>query len=85
MIQELASCADATGNALISITETDDEVLMKGTFFVVLVSPYRFDLECIVIRRTHFNDDPSSMMMTALWIPGITGHLHWYSKTSKSL
>jgi len=37
---ELASCADATGNALISITETDDEVLMKGTFFVVLVSPY---------------------------------------------
>merc|ERR1711892_1406986 len=37
---ELTACADAAGNALVSVTETDDSVLLEGTFFVELVSPY---------------------------------------------
>merc|ERR1711892_492640 len=37
---ELTACADADGNALVSVTETDDSVLLEGTFFVELVSPY---------------------------------------------
>ena len=40
MIQELTSCDDADGNALISVTETAETVLLEGTFFVELVSPY---------------------------------------------
>ena len=43
VIQELTSCADENGDALISVTETDAAVLLEGTFFVTLVSPYRFD------------------------------------------
>ena len=42
MIQELTSCDDAADNALISVTETDETVLLEGTLFVELVSPYRF-------------------------------------------
>jgi hypothetical protein len=37
---ELSSCADADGNALIEISESDDTVDLTGTFYVELVSPY---------------------------------------------
>ncbi len=36
----MTACADAAGDALVSVTETDDSVLLSGTFFVELVSPY---------------------------------------------
>jgi hypothetical protein len=37
---DLTECANAAGNGLVSVTETDDSVLLEGTFFVELVSPY---------------------------------------------
>lgn len=40
---DLTSCADADGDALISVTQTDGEdgqVLLEGTLFVEVVSPY---------------------------------------------
>jgi len=37
---DLTSCQDAAGNALISVTETAATVLLEGTLFVELVSPY---------------------------------------------
>ena len=37
---ELTSCADAGGSALITVSETADYVLLEGTFYVELVSPY---------------------------------------------
>ena len=40
MVQDLTSCQDAAGNALISVNETDEKVLLEGTLFVELVSPY---------------------------------------------
>jgi len=36
----LTSCTNFDGDALISVTETDDDVLLEGTFFVELVSPF---------------------------------------------
>jgi len=37
---ELTSCADSEGSALITVSETADAVLLEGTFYVELVSPY---------------------------------------------
>merc|ERR1711902_213119 len=37
---ELTACADAEGNALVSVTQTATSVSLSGTFFVELVSPY---------------------------------------------
>ena len=37
---ELTSCADAGGEQLITVSETADYVLLEGTFYVELVSPY---------------------------------------------
>ena len=37
---ELTSCTDAEGEGLVTVIETDDTVLLEGTFFVVVVSPY---------------------------------------------
>ena len=42
LFQELSSCADAEGNTLIAVTQSDDSVDLTGTFYVELVSPYRF-------------------------------------------
>jgi len=38
--KDLTSCQDAKGNSVISVTETAETILMEGTFFVELVSPY---------------------------------------------
>ena len=37
---ELRSCTDAEGQQLVTVTETADAVLLEGTFYVILVSPY---------------------------------------------
>ncbi len=36
----MTECADAAGNALVEVTQNDDSVLLEGTFFVELLSPY---------------------------------------------
>ena len=37
---ELTSCTDAEGDKLVTVTQTSDAVLLEGTFYVVVVSPY---------------------------------------------
>ena len=38
---ELAACSDAEGNSLVEMTQRDNQIVLSGTFFVELVSPYR--------------------------------------------
>ena len=40
---ELRSCTDAEGQQLVTVTETENAVLLEGTFYVILVSPYSMD------------------------------------------
>ena len=40
---QLTSCTDAGGEGVVTVTQTTDEVLLKGTFYVMLVSPYSMD------------------------------------------
>ena len=49
---ELTSCTDHDENALVQVTETDDAVLLEGTFYVELVSPYRFGRDCFLFVNT---------------------------------
>jgi len=37
---ELRACTDEGGDSLVAVTQTDSTILLRGTFFVELVSPY---------------------------------------------
>ena len=39
---------------MIAVDQTDDSVVLSGSLFVELVSPYRFDGEYVLIRRIRF-------------------------------
>lgn len=45
MDQELADCADSGGSALISVTETNDDISYEGALHIELLSPIEFG-EC---------------------------------------
>ena len=40
---QLTSCTDAEGEDVVTVTQTTDQVLLEGTFYVMLVSPYSMD------------------------------------------
>jgi len=80
----LTSCSDDGGSALVQVTETDDSVLLSGTFYVELVSPYSMSTEDYYRTAVLLQQDFAIALMrqinviastgVALFIPSVIGY-----------
>ena len=63
--QDLAACTDADGNALVTQEQDDALLSFTGNFFVELVSPYRFVIDCTLTVDAMRCDDRRDSATTA--------------------
>ncbi len=81
---DLTSCSDDGGSALVQVTETDDAVLLSGTFYVELVSPYSMSTSDYYRSTALLQQDFAISLMrqinviastgVALFIPSVIGY-----------